>query len=58
MREELHTETDRMIQEIIKFKIHIVSGLGAYEEVLTEEVDRELGGENDDTQDISMDYGN
>ena len=43
-----------MIQEIIKFKLHIVNGLGAYEEVLTEEVDRELGGENEYTLDISM----
>ena len=55
LREELHTETDKMIQEIIKFKLHVQNGLVGYEEVLAEEVDKEFSRENDDTQDMDMD---
>lgn len=55
LREELHTETDKMIQEIIKFKLHVQNGLVGYEEVLAEEVDKEFSRGNDDTQDMDMD---
>lgn len=44
-----------MIQEIIKFKLHVQNGLVGYEEVLAEEVDKEFTRENDDTQDMDMD---
>ncbi|RMY03043.1 hypothetical protein D0868_07663 [Hortaea werneckii] len=41
LREELHTELERMLNEIIRFKIHIQSSLEGYEEFVADEVERE-----------------
>nr|XP_023900360.1 probable kinetochore protein ndc80 [Quercus suber] len=41
LREELHTELERMLNDIIKFKIHIQGSLEAYEEFVAQEVERE-----------------
>lgn len=41
LREELHTELERMLNEIIKFKIHVQGSLESYEEFVAEEVERE-----------------
>jgi len=41
LREELHTELERMLNDIIKFKIHIQGSLEAYEEFVASEVERE-----------------
>ena len=41
VREELHTELERMLNDIIKFKIHIQTGLEAYEDFVAAEVERE-----------------
>ncbi|WPG99293.1 Putative kinetochore protein ndc80 [Acrodontium crateriforme] len=41
IREELHTELERMLNDIIKFKIHVQQSLEAYEEVVAEEVENE-----------------
>ncbi|KAF2718852.1 hypothetical protein K431DRAFT_340444 [Polychaeton citri CBS 116435] len=41
IREELHTELERMLNDIIKFKIHIQSSLEGYEEFVAQEVERE-----------------
>ena len=41
MREELHTELERMLNDIIKFKIHVQGSLEAYEDFVAQEVDRE-----------------
>ncbi|KAI7609582.1 HEC/Ndc80p family protein-like protein, partial [Hortaea werneckii] len=41
LREQLHTELERMLNEIIRFKIHIQSSLEGYEEFVADEVERE-----------------
>ena len=41
LREELHTELERMLNEIIRFKIHVQGSLEAYEEFVAAEVERE-----------------
>ncbi|KAH0390500.1 HEC/Ndc80p family protein-like protein, partial [Aureobasidium melanogenum] len=41
LREELHTELERMLNDIIKFKVHIQSSLEGYEEFVAQEVERE-----------------
>lgn len=43
LREELHTEIDKMLNEVIKFKIHIQKNLDDYESFVTDEVEDELG---------------
>ncbi|KAL2214616.1 hypothetical protein CC79DRAFT_1283923 [Sarocladium strictum] len=43
LREELHTEIDKMLNEVIKFKIHIQKNLDDYESFVTDEVEEELG---------------
>ena len=41
LREELHTELERMLNDIIKFKIHVQGSLESYEEFVAQEVERE-----------------
>lgn len=57
LREELHTEVERMLNDIIKFKVHIQKNLEDYEGFVVEEVEQELGGdeEREDTRAINMD---
>ena len=43
LREELHTEIERMLNDIIKFKVHIQKSLEDYEGFVIEEVEQELG---------------
>ncbi|KAK6441328.1 kinetochore-associated Ndc80 complex subunit ndc80, partial [Oleoguttula sp. CCFEE 5521] len=47
LREELHTELERMLNDIIKFKIHVQGSLEAYEEFVASEVDREMAEQED-----------
>ncbi|KAM0175093.1 hypothetical protein ACHAPC_009743 [Botrytis cinerea] len=57
LREELHTEIEKMLNDIIKFKVHIQKNLEDYEGFVVDEVEHELGGDDeirDDTQDIDM----
>ncbi|KAK5125779.1 hypothetical protein LTR85_012055 [Meristemomyces frigidus] len=42
LREELHTELERMLNDIIRFKIHVQSSLEGYEEFVAQEVEREF----------------
>lgn len=42
LREELHTEIERMLNDVIKFKLHIQKNLEEYEDFIAEEVDRDL----------------
>ncbi|KAK5715110.1 kinetochore-associated Ndc80 complex subunit ndc80 [Elasticomyces elasticus] len=42
LREELHTELERMLNEVIKFKIHIQGSLERQEEFVAGEVEREV----------------
>ncbi len=43
LREDLHTEIDRMLNDVIKFKIHVQKNLDDYESFVTDELERELG---------------
>lgn len=44
LREELHTEVERMLNDIIKFKVHIQKSLEDYEGFVVEEAEQELAG--------------
>jgi len=61
LREELHTEIERMLNDIIKFKVHVQKNLEDYEGFVVEELDQELDqglgtldGEPDETSDMAM----
>ncbi|KAH8808433.1 HEC/Ndc80p family-domain-containing protein [Xylogone sp. PMI_703] len=57
LREELHTEIERMLNDVIKFKVHIQKNLEDYESFVVDEVEKELGVDDegmDDTQDVEM----
>lgn len=41
IREQLHTEIERMLNDVIKFKVHVQKSLEDYEVFVAEEVDRE-----------------
>lgn len=45
-----------MLNDIIKFKVHIQKNLEDYEGFVVDEVENELGGDEvvDDTQDVEM----
>lgn len=47
LREELHTEIEKMLNDIIKFKVHVQKSLEDYEGFVVEEVESELGGDGD-----------
>lgn len=46
LREELHTEVEKILNDVIKFKIHVQTGLEGYEQF----VDEEVSGEYEDLQ--------
>lgn len=48
LREELHTEIEKMLNDIIKFKVHVQKSLEDYEGFVVEEVEAELGGHGED----------
>ncbi|KAL8699995.1 MAG: hypothetical protein Q9201_005690 [Fulgogasparrea decipioides] len=50
LREELHTEIEKMLNDIIKFKVHVQKSLEDYEGFVVEEVEIELGGEGESQQ--------
>ncbi|KAK1832380.1 HEC/Ndc80p family-domain-containing protein [Podospora conica] len=56
LREELHTETMRMLNDVIKFKMHVQKNLEEYETFVADELVDELGDEADggDTQAMDM----
>ncbi len=45
LREELHTEIMRMLNDIIKFKMHVQKNLEDYETFVADELEKELGSE-------------
>ncbi|MCJ1228478.1 kinetochore-associated Ndc80 complex subunit ndc80 [Toensbergia leucococca] len=47
LREELHTEIERMLNDIIRFKVHVQKSLEEYEGFVVEEVEGELGEEGE-----------
>ena len=50
LREELHTEIEKILNDVIKFKVHIQQSLENYEGFVDQEVKAELdeGGTEDD----------
>ncbi|XXG95966.1 kinetochore-associated Ndc80 complex subunit ndc80 [Hypoxylon texense] len=56
LREELHTEIERMLNDIIKFKVHIQKNLEDYEGFVTDELEKELGSDEirDDTRGVDI----
>ncbi|KAI1074198.1 HEC/Ndc80p family-domain-containing protein [Whalleya microplaca] len=56
LREKLHTEVERMLNDIIKFKVHIQKNLEEYEGFVADELEKELGSDEmkDDTRGIEM----
>lgn len=42
LREELHTEIEKMLNDIIKFKIHVQKSLEDYEVFVANEIEAEL----------------
>ncbi|KAH6871914.1 hypothetical protein B0T10DRAFT_611099 [Thelonectria olida] len=56
LREELHTEIDRMLNDVIKFKIHIQKNLADYEGFVTDELEKELVSEeiDEDTRPVEF----
>ncbi|KAI5459245.1 HEC/Ndc80p family-domain-containing protein [Mariannaea sp. PMI_226] len=56
LREELHTEIDRMLNDVIKFKIHVQKNLDDYEGFVTDELEKELGSEmtGEDTRPVEF----
>ncbi|OAA62985.1 HEC/Ndc80p family protein [Cordyceps fumosorosea ARSEF 2679] len=56
LREELHTEIDRMLTDVIRFKLHVQKNLDDYEGFVADELEKELGVEDvrDDTQAMDL----
>ncbi|KAI9693578.1 MAG: kinetochore-associated Ndc80 complex subunit ndc80 [Bogoriella megaspora] len=48
LREELHTEIERALNDIVKFKLHVQKSLEDYETFVSEEVERECEEQADD----------
>ncbi|KAI9762121.1 MAG: peroxisomal membrane protein pex14 [Chaenotheca gracillima] len=60
LREELHTEVERMLNDVIKFKVHVQTNLENYETFVADEMEQESSGENDlveegAAEDVEMD---
>lgn len=45
LREELHTNVESMLNDVIRFKVHVQKGLEDYENFVVDEVEQELGGD-------------
>ncbi|KAJ5648279.1 hypothetical protein N7490_004651 [Penicillium lividum] len=45
LREELHTNVETMLNDVIRFKVHVQKGLEDYESFVMDEVEQELGGD-------------
>jgi kinetochore protein NDC80 len=56
LREELHTEIEKMLNDIIKFKVHIQKNLEDYEGFVADELEKELGTDEvqDDTREVDL----
>ncbi|KAH8695361.1 HEC/Ndc80p family protein [Talaromyces proteolyticus] len=57
LREELHTGVESMLNDIIRFKVHVQKSLEDYESFVVDEVEQELGGEAPPTEAIEMTEG-
>jgi kinetochore protein NDC80 len=52
IREELHSGIERILEEVVNFKVHVQKGLEEFEGWVTEEVEGELEGEVQREEDI------
>lgn len=50
LREELHTNVESMLNDVIRFKVHVQKGLEDYESFVVDEMEQELGGEVEGTR--------
>lgn len=61
LREQLHTNVESMLNDVIRFKVHVQKNLEDYESFVVDEVEQELGGEelqpadDEDDEDMAMD---
>jgi len=54
LREELHTEIERILTDVIHFKIHIQKKLEDYELFVEDEANRELNEESSEIKDDAV----
>ncbi|KAL4800472.1 putative kinetochore protein ndc80 [Aspergillus venezuelensis] len=54
LREELHTNVESMLNDVIRFKVHVQKGLEDYENFVVDEVEQELGGDSQAGDDVAM----
>ncbi len=63
LREDMHTELERILNDVIKFKIHVQTSLVKHEGFVAQEVEREIeeqqqwageGREEDGDEDVMM----
>ncbi|KAJ5601462.1 hypothetical protein N7510_010996 [Penicillium lagena] len=54
LREELHTNVENMLNDVIRFKVHVQKGLEDYESFVVDEVEQELGGDAHLSEDVAM----
>ncbi|KAI1095676.1 HEC/Ndc80p family-domain-containing protein [Rostrohypoxylon terebratum] len=56
LREELHTEIESMLNDIVEFKMHIQKKLEKYETIVADELEKELGSGNlrEDTRSMDI----
>lgn len=57
LREELHTEIDRILHDICKFKMHVQDSLENYEGLVVDELDQELGTGDEVVSSATVDVG-
>lgn len=58
LREELHTNVESMLNDVIRFKVHVQKNLEDYESFVVDEVEQELGGEDMDHHPVDDHEGN
>jgi kinetochore protein NDC80 len=51
LREELHTEIERMLDDIVRFKLHVQKSLEEYEQFIADEVERSLKAQDQELAD-------
>ncbi|RHZ67528.1 kinetochore-associated Ndc80 complex subunit NDC80 [Aspergillus thermomutatus] len=56
LREELHTNVESMLNDVIRFKVHVQKGLEDYESFVVDEVEQELGGDMPMTEDVTSQF--
>jgi kinetochore protein NDC80 len=54
LREELHTNVESMLNDVIRFKVHVQKGLEDYENFIVDEVEQEFGGDLQLAEDVPM----